>query len=121
MHVKALHESVQKPLYSGPKKCRAHMSLSLPGSNKLFASKHKQDVKMATTLSTTSLHRHSIRVFLVLGPVKKLLRFSNSHIVSSIICPHPWWISPFTCCPLKTGENCGGSVVVVYSTVDDVE
>ena len=35
-----------------------------------------KDVNMVTTLSTTSLQRRSILVFRVLGPVKKLPRFS---------------------------------------------
>ena len=35
-----------------------------------------KDVNTVTTLSTTSLQRRSILVFRVLGPVKKLPRFS---------------------------------------------
>ena len=53
------------------------MSISHPGSNIQCVSINKNsEVKMVTTLSITSCHKHSILAFRTLEPVKKLQQFS---------------------------------------------
>ena len=100
--------------------------MSLLGSSNLASKERNSAEKKAFTLSPTSLHSHSMQVFLTIGPVRKLPLFSSrSHvflygqILSACISSNPRGNAPLTSCTLKALQDRHSPIVVVNLQVSD--